>query len=83
MSRRFLGPVHPIVGPDFVEPVERFRLEFLRRECAHDPRVAEYLARLDAQEKLPERVEELEKRLNRLARAPRNKGTRRKGGVPL
>jgi len=53
MSRRFLGPVYPIVGPDFVEPVERFRLEFLRRECAHDPRVAEYLARLDAQEKLP------------------------------
>ena len=53
MCRRFLGPVYPIVGPDFVEPVERFRLEFLRRECAHDPRVAEYLARLDAQEKLP------------------------------
>ena len=89
MSRRFLGPVHPIVGPDFVEPVERFRLEFLRRECSRDPRVAEYLARLEAQERLPERLAKLEERLRRLAqsrkkeRAPSKEDTRRMEGVPL
>lgn len=83
MTRKFLGPIWPCVGPNFNEHPSKFREEFLRRECSRDPRVAEYLARLDAQEKLPERVEELEKRLNRLAWSPRNKRTRRKGGVPL
>lgn len=83
MFRKFLGPVWPHVGPNFNEHLSKFREEFLRRECSRDPRVAEYLARLDAQEKLPKRVEELEKRLNRLARAPKDKAPRRMEGVPL
>lgn len=83
MSHKFLGPVWPCVGPDYREPVERFRLEFLERECSCDPRVAEYLARLEAQEKLPEKVEKLEKRLRHPAQAPQSKAARRMGGIPL
>jgi len=89
MNRKFLGPVWPHVGPNFNEHLSKFREEFLRRECARDPRVAEYLARLEAQERLPERLAKLEERLRRLAqsrkkeRAPSKEDTRRMEGVPL
>lgn len=83
MSHKFLGPIWPCVGPDFSEHLSKFREEFLRRECWCDARVVDYLARLEAQEELPEKVEELEKRLRYLTRAPKSKIAGRRGGVPL
>lgn len=93
MSHQFLGPVWPIVGPDFSEPFERFRLDVLRRECSRDPRVVEYLKKLAAQKRLLERVADLEARLQdvwgqlgQLAqreRPPIKRAPTRGGGVPL
>lgn len=83
MTRKFLGPVWPCVGPDYRESVERFRPEFLERECSRDLRVVEYLTRLKAWEDLPERIARLERQVECLARPPKSKASRRMEGVPL
>lgn len=87
--RNFLGPVWPAVGPNYNEPVERFRREFLERECRFDPRVARYLARLSALDEVPEKLVELEEKLKQFERPkrqwmPRKKASdSRREGVPL
>jgi hypothetical protein len=66
--RRFLGPVWPVVGPDWGEPLEKFREDFLLRECYLDPRVQEYFRRKEetSPEKLLKKIEELERKLAEL-----------------
>lgn len=66
--RRFLGPVWPVVGPDWGECIENFREDVLRRECYLDPRVQEYFRRKKetSPEKLLKKIEELERKLNEL-----------------
>jgi hypothetical protein len=76
--RKFLGPVWPVVGPDWGEPLEKFREDFLLRECYLDPRVQEYFRRKEelAPEKLEKKIQELERKLNEL----RKELARTKGG---
>jgi hypothetical protein len=66
--RRFLGPVWPVVGPDWGECIENFREDVLRRECYLDPRVQEYFRRKEelAPEKLEKKIQELERKLAEL-----------------
>jgi hypothetical protein len=66
--RRFLGPVWPVVGPDWGEPIENFREDVLLRECYLDHRVQEYFRRKEetSPEKLEKKIEELERKLAEL-----------------
>jgi len=76
--RRFLGPIWPVVGPDWNEPLEKFDPEFLRRECYLDHRVQEFFARQQEEDPatLRRRLEALEAALKEL-RAQRKEA---KGG---
>jgi len=66
--RKFLGPVWPVVGPDWGEPIENFREDVLLRECYLDHRVQEYFRRKEetSPEKLEKKIEELERKLTEL-----------------
>jgi len=65
--RKFRGPcLYP--GPDWNEPVSRFRPEFLQRECKHDARVRAWLA--SQPEALAGRVVRLEAALEALKKRP-------------
>jgi len=60
---KFRGPIL-FPGPDWGEPISRFRLEFLERECRHDPRVRRWLD--EQPERLAARVARLERELSTL-----------------
>ena len=77
MSYRFRGPIWPRVGPDWNEPIERFRPEFLERECRDDPRVQEWLA--TRPEALAARIARLERELAELRFATQGEKEARAG----
>mgnify|MGYP001038755301 FL=1 len=86
---RFRGPVWPVVGPDWNEPLDQFDPCFLARECARDPRVREYLRSrelgylIQELEALQSRLTKVEAALKRALKQERPWLSAYGGGVPL